>query len=524
MTNIITLLTNKLIKIWLKYRIQSKFNKIKELTSNDSLDLFIFFDRLYEHYSLILKSKGFEALWIEVKAVRDEIKYLNFNMLDKRHKTLSEKTIQGTLPHLNHFKDILTKVKFTVELLLLVKIILAYINKFAFIPILLLAILILIRKISVAFSLLFTSSFLSIYLTNHYDYISKTQELLFLLKLKLKNMSLSVHNWLFNDDLVSRSDIQADLDYIKRTLEVIDSLSNNGIIEILRGLSIKAHNWLYNDDLVSRSELESIVTFNEPSVQHGMDQGLIDKAQGLIPMINGWCSYVYNALPSAHINFNWSYVGYGSVSLLLIGTAYSVGTGILTPTASFIYSGIKTVGSALLSIFTYWSDDEDPSLPSELIDKSTPSALLITEMINKYKIYKTSLELNCGNAIDSKAQNEAFILDTLTEISQLSELKLEMIKIRLTYLNKEGKRSIKLILTSSLININSFPLLMGEFYDRCNLLGIELDRVKKVHLHLILIPTEVSTTPKNLFDTILPKVKWIGIILEIIEYIFPLQI
>jgi hypothetical protein len=318
-TNIITPLINKFVKIWLKYRIQSKFNKIKELTSNDSLDLFIIFDKVYEHYSTILKSKGFKALWIEVEAVREEIRSLNLNMLDKKHKTLSERTIQRKLYHLNQFKDILTKVKFTVELLLLVKIVLGYINKYTFIPILILAIWLWIRKLYIGISLLFTSSFATAYFTNHYDYISKTFDFLLRVKLILRKFAIRAYNWLFNDDLISRSDIQSEIDHMKRTLETLDSLASNGIIEILKERANKALS------LPKYFDLPNLESLSNPIIDWSL------------------ASYVIGA----------------SLLTITIGTSYLAYTGTITP--SSIYNGVKVIGSAIWGFMSYFGFDSDDS-------------------------------------------------------------------------------------------------------------------------------------------------------------------
>lgn len=102
------------------------------------------------------------------------------------------------------------------------------------------------------FSILFTSTFATVYLTNHYDYISKTQELLLSFKESLRLLSLRFHNWLFNDSLVSFSKIESDINekwseinnlideinnilvYINKTLEVMESTAINGALEILK--------------------------------------------------------------------------------------------------------------------------------------------------------------------------------------------------------------------------------------------------------------------------------------------------
>ena len=50
------------------------------------------------------------------------------------------------------------------------------------------------RKVSVLFSLLFTSTFTTVVLTNHYDYITKSYEFLAGLKEILRGLSIKAHN------------------------------------------------------------------------------------------------------------------------------------------------------------------------------------------------------------------------------------------------------------------------------------------------------------------------------------------
>jgi hypothetical protein len=85
-----------------------------------------------------------------------------------------------------------------------------------------------------------------------------------------------------------------------------------------------------------------------------------------------------------------------------------------------------------------------------------------------------------------KRENEDFILNTLTEISYIPNLRMEMVKIRFSFINESGDRRDKLILTSPLVSVSDFPLLIKELYSRCEYYKIDLTRVFKIHLHLIL--------------------------------------
>ena len=102
------------------------------------------------------------------------------------------------------------------------------------------------------------------------------------------------------------------------------------------------------------------------------------------------------------------------------------------------------------------------------------------------KKYITSLELNEGESTSYPSLTEDFIFKTLTEVSQFTDLKAEMIKVRITYINDNGERRDRLVITSPLVNTSTFSYLIKEVNQRCEVLGITWDKVQKIHLHLIL--------------------------------------
>jgi len=63
----------------------------------------------------------------------------------------------------------------------------------------------------------------------------------------------------------------------------------------------------------------------------------------------------------SNATIDWTYVTIAGATALTIGTVYLVWSGSLD--LNPISSGIKKVGSALLSIFKYWSDDDDGKDP-----------------------------------------------------------------------------------------------------------------------------------------------------------------
>jgi len=297
-----------MIKRYLTYKVKDRFELIKNVTSLRSKDITIssMFERLYECYSLTLRDKGLLGVWRERRLVLEEIRSLNFGMFNKDTKILQESDLNEYLRHLKVLKDVLTDIKYTVESLILVKVVFTFIARTAFIPILVLSIFILFRKVYVVFSLLFTSTFATIYLTNHYDYISKA-----------------------NDYYLA-------------------------IICYLRGISIKWHNWLFNDDLISKVEVDRAINIiigeNQPS------------ATNLIERFTKYCSNCYDYLTSnpTVVDINWAVAGYVSLTLLTIGTLYLTYTGTIEASSiKKVGSYIYTLGASILSYFGL-SDDSPP--------------------------------------------------------------------------------------------------------------------------------------------------------------------
>lgn len=283
MINYIINIIINLLKRYLTYKFQPKLDKLTETTGiPNKFNIDAAFDVLYKHYNQIYKDKGLRGVLNEVQAIKDEIRLLNITILSKSHKTLSEKTIQELFSHLIIFKEFLTNIKYTVEMLLLFRLILGVIGNIAFIPIFVLAIWILFKKLSVVFSLLFTSSYISIYLTNRFDYITATYDFL------------------------------------------------NQVKEYLRGLSIKWHNWLFSDNLISRALLEELAPVD----------AVVRPSSNMIERITGCFNSIYDYLSSSaglvsNLSINWSYTAYTSVTLLIYWLK-AVGSSICTTCWGFL--------------------------------------------------------------------------------------------------------------------------------------------------------------------------------------------
>lgn len=177
------------------------------------------------------------------KDVLNQINSLNLSMFHARHKTLSETNLNKNLTHLISFKDILTKIKFTVEILSLIKIILSFLSTAAFIPIFVLSIYLFIRKIILLFSVLFTSSFTATYLNYYSSNLNNFNNILGDLKLSIKNLTIQGFNYIFDEDLISRKDIIS--------IKILQS-SNNWMTKI--------YDYIYNHIPYSSMGIDWILT------------------------------------------------------------------------------------------------------------------------------------------------------------------------------------------------------------------------------------------------------------------------
>jgi hypothetical protein len=154
-----------------------------------------------------LQEHGLIGLWRYRKEVSAQIKALNWPLIHSRHKTLSEDSLLEYASKLDVFKELLTKIKYTVEILQTVKTILNVITNIAFIPVMVLATYWLFKRLLILFSVLSTSLFSMVYFTNLLDGVSTIQGYLTSIKLTLKDLSIRSHNYLFDDELVSKRDL-----------------------------------------------------------------------------------------------------------------------------------------------------------------------------------------------------------------------------------------------------------------------------------------------------------------------------
>lgn len=165
--------------IWyLNYRWNSRFQEIKTKTGilntqGAGASLTVLFNHIRNAYQVELDRKGLVGLLKLRKSVSSQINDLNISNIWHKDKSYNEAELQNSLKHLYMFKDILSNIKYNVEMLMGIKTILSFISNAAFIPLFVVSFLFLVRKVfigfSVLFSLLFTGTYASVYVKQKYE-------------------------------------------------------------------------------------------------------------------------------------------------------------------------------------------------------------------------------------------------------------------------------------------------------------------------------------------------------------------
>jgi len=236
-------------------------------------------------------------------------------MVKHKSKNLPVATLEESLPYLSCFKNILLKIKYTGEVLSLVKLILKGIVNIAFIPVFYIAIYLILRRLWVRISVLSFSGLSAAYITNYLDYIAKIQEYLFNIKESLKSLSLRFHNYLFDGDLVSKTseikEIEILMNEYKADLDHMLSEYKNSISQMVSSPSLDAS---VPTAVTADVDLPDV----SPTAAMGVPQGTSDNVySNLIEYLNNQ-EYLSNV--------DWTLIGAIGGCLFLIGSSYFIYT------------------------------------------------------------------------------------------------------------------------------------------------------------------------------------------------------
>lgn len=192
----------RLIFLYLDYRFGAKFNSIKSKTSllSTSANLSDLFNHVVNLYSVEYKEKGLTGIYKLRQSVLAQINGLTISKFWHKDRKLEDAELQSSLKSLYIFKDVLSNIKYTIELLTLFKTIVSVISNAAFIPFFVLALLrrALIRGALRWTSYLFTGFMTKNYLSSHPDFGTKFSAITDWLRIA----SMNIHNWLFGDNLI----------------------------------------------------------------------------------------------------------------------------------------------------------------------------------------------------------------------------------------------------------------------------------------------------------------------------------
>lgn len=131
----------RLIFLYLDFMLGAKFNAIK--TKSTLLSSGVTLSSLYNHivniYHVEYKEKGLVGVYKLRQSVLAQINDLNISKFYKKEGKFDDAELQTSMKQLYIFKDILSNIKYTIELLTLVRTIVSVISNMAFIPFIVLA-------------------------------------------------------------------------------------------------------------------------------------------------------------------------------------------------------------------------------------------------------------------------------------------------------------------------------------------------------------------------------------------------
>lgn len=183
-----------------KYLLNKQFDLIKNgtvLKKSDNVTITSLFNLIYNYYYMVYSNKGLNGVFKARKLVKGEINGLTWEKVNKlSNNTLTIKELNKSFPYLKPFREILIKIKYTTEILLLIRAIMSVLSSAAVIPIVGLFIYIIFRNLFLFTSVVFTTSFAPVVVSKGgHDFIGNLRNF-------MEYLSISFHNWLFNDNLI----------------------------------------------------------------------------------------------------------------------------------------------------------------------------------------------------------------------------------------------------------------------------------------------------------------------------------
>ena len=197
-------------------RLASRFENLKKeaptLPTGKNVTLHQLFNWIYEKYSTVYKEEGLKGVNNLRKELLNELQALNWSMFTKvKHKdgddtlgTISEYKLGKAFKHLIIYKDIITKVKYTVATLLLLRIILSTLTNATFIPIFVLTLAYIFRRLFIWSAVALSHGTMIITWAGYEDKLITAEEYLNDIKRKVYSWLLNIINLYFNPDYIPK--------------------------------------------------------------------------------------------------------------------------------------------------------------------------------------------------------------------------------------------------------------------------------------------------------------------------------
>lgn len=203
MINIINKILLQILIWYLNYRFMSKFNEIQSkttlLTTGTSLTGLL--KHILNVYQTELNDKGLVGLYKLRRIILAQINELSISKFWNRDRKLDELELQASLKQLYIFKDILSNIRYSVEMLMLIKSIIYFISSAAIIPFLVTAVYVFFKRLILFFSVTFSGFFAAHYTVFWVRHTFK-KEIIAYMEV-LRSYSIRFHNWLFSDHMVT---------------------------------------------------------------------------------------------------------------------------------------------------------------------------------------------------------------------------------------------------------------------------------------------------------------------------------
>lgn len=196
-------IVNKLVYLIVEKLLKGKFSILMDSPLiKPNVTLLSLYNHIYNLYLTVYKEKGLVGIYKLRKQIINQISTIQLPAPSKKSKNkeggiITEGMLKRSYTDLIVFKDILTKIRFSLELFTLVRTVITVLANAVFIPIYALSVYYLIRKIILGFSFIFTSSISTYYLSPNISVLNSLSGL----KESVRIISIKIYNFIFSQSV-----------------------------------------------------------------------------------------------------------------------------------------------------------------------------------------------------------------------------------------------------------------------------------------------------------------------------------